>query len=524
MNFIYEKKTLIFELIKKNKYKYITSAVLAIFICLICFKNLSLISTKTREIKFLYYFVYLLLGIVLILSFNLISKKRKDIAKLFLVCIIPLGIVYTILIPPGIVPDEWYHMRVTLSLTSQITGLEDDKIVMTKDEYELFSKFESTYASDKYRTYLVDTLFTKSNSEMIETEIGSVDMKNIFSYFPCVLGVLISRTIGLSPSFTFYLARILNFTLSIILMYFAIKKIPFGKVLLLTIAILPMTCQQICSLSYDSLLNAASFFCMAYGLNFVYKKDSNRKKDVLLYSLVSILLIAIKSAVYSFILLIPILSKYTYDEEKKKNIQFRMILITIFISLFVLISIGPILNFLIPNNANVNTGQNLVPWAGTPPYSLSFLLENKRYSLELFLNTFQYEGINWIKTGIGSMLGWLNISLSVWLIYGWLALIILSSLYDKVNMIYKRNKIILFFIDVIIILLIMLAMAIGWTPDGYDRIMGIQGRYFIPIVFSIFGLLFNTKIVLPEKLRNYYLFLLPVMSVITVCHLMWLVL
>ncbi len=53
------------------------------------------------------------------------------------------------------------------------------------------------------------------------------------------------------------------------------------------ISILPMCSQQMMSLSYDAILNASAFFCLAYGLFFVYHSEDVRYDEYIKYFICS---------------------------------------------------------------------------------------------------------------------------------------------------------------------------------------------------------------------------------------------
>ena len=65
-----------------------------------------------------------------------------------------------------------------------------------------------------------------------------------------------------------YIARILNLIVGLILGYYSIKLIPFGKLLLTIYMFLPMYFQQEASISADSLINSVAIFFIAYNLYF----------------------------------------------------------------------------------------------------------------------------------------------------------------------------------------------------------------------------------------------------------------
>ena len=68
-------------------------------------------------------------------------------------------------------------------------------------------------------------------------------------------------------------------------------------------------------------------------------------------------------------------------------------------------------------------------------------------------------------------------------------------------------------------------MCIYRTPLGYDHIEGVQGRYYIPIIYTIIIIINNKKICLKEKIYKYinvfpcFLVVLTIRSLINACYL-----
>ena len=84
---------------------------------------------------------------------------------------------------------------------------------------------------------------------------------------------------------------------------------------------------------------------------------------------------------------------------------------------------------------------------------------------------------------IGKALGWLNIEISNITIYGFVVLLVMSSFLDKNDIeIGKVEKTWTILIYLGTYLLIILAAYLSWTTVGAERVMGVQGRYFIPIL------------------------------------------
>ncbi|MCI9629460.1 DUF2142 domain-containing protein [Thomasclavelia cocleata] len=500
---------------------------LLIVIMILYFNQQVLINDKSRIIMLVYTIIYILIGITAFILIKSQSIKELKIEKVFIICIIPLGIIYTLLFPQGIVPDEWTHMYFVDSLASQITGKEvNTKVTMRTVDVQLYNMQIQNPNSDYY-TYIFDNIidFT-SNNEYTNINIDSVSLTSLFAYFPSVIGTIISRIFGFGAVMTVYFARLCNFAFYFSITYQAIKKLPFGKLLLLAITMLPMTCHQMFSLSYDAVVNATSFFCISYGLFFIYEAKKIQFSDLILYSICSILVLANKGSAYAFILVIPILAKYFNPNGDLIAKKTKIIIFLILIISILLLNYRSLMNVSSNSGIQAVSGAGIVPWTGTPSYTLSTLLNDIPRTINLFINTFVEKGWWYITTAIGGALGWLTILLPNWIINIWLGVLVLSSMSEKSNndVFTYEHKLLYFLTSFGIILLVMLAMALAWTPMGYATIEGVQGRYFIPIIFLLFICLQNTKLYLKENMIKIVLALIPIMSVISIYNLIPLVL
>lgn len=483
---------------------------------------------KLASIKNVHTIIYLLLIIMAIVLVIIVLKKDYRIERIFLMIIIPIGLIYTLLIPPGIVPDEWVHMHSAFSLSSQIMNIEiNDKVTMRSEEYELYSK-QVTLPDNNYYDYVYNNLidFT-NNQDYMNIDVDSVDFGQMFAYFPAVIGITIARLLRLGAVMTVYFGRLFNFIFYVSLTYLALKKIPFGKLLLFAITMLPMSCHQMFSLSYDTVINSASFLCIAYGIFFVYQSNKVEKKDILLYALGGLLLLTNKGSAYAFILIIPILAKYFnpngYQIAKKTKIIIVLILIAIILALNFRSFTG---GEEVTRGLNTVSGENLVPWSGTPSYTLSSMLHDIPGTVMLFVNTFIEKGNWYINTAIGAQLGWFSIIMPMWIINVWIGILIISAFSEKSNneVFTYEHKLLYFLIAAAVIGVVMLAMALAWTPAGYQWIEGVQGRYYIPIIYLLLIWLQNTKIYLTSKLNMIMMIIIPVMVMISIYNLISLVL
>lgn len=111
-------------------------------------RNINLVPQSIRNII---YFIFTISSIYFIIATNYILQSSKfKLEKLFLIVMIPVSICYSLIMIPGMVPDEATHMRLTYSLASQIMGVEQDKITLRGEEKYIYDRLPSSPNIDSY--------------------------------------------------------------------------------------------------------------------------------------------------------------------------------------------------------------------------------------------------------------------------------------------------------------------------------------------------------------------------------------
>ena len=488
-------------------------------------RNINLVPQSIRNII---YFIFTISSIYFIIATNYILQSSKfKLEKLFLIVMIPVSICYSLIMIPGMVPDEATHMRLTYSLASQIMGVEQDKITLRGEEKYIYDRLPSSPNIDSYEYSYTHFFSGEDNGDYVTIDADSANWKQIFGYFPAVIGVIFSRIMHFGATPTIYIARLCNLFFYLWLTYFAIKKIPIGKQLMFMISILPMCSQQMMSLSYDAVLNASTFFCLAYGLFFVYNSEDVRFDEYIKYLFSAIILLSIKSAIYSFILLIPLLSKFKNLNENIKIERKQKVILFLSISIFILF-----LNFVSFGSSATKetvetaaTTKNIISWSGTEGYTIGWLITHPIEAIMVFIRTINIKGEWYYYSCLGQDLSWFTVKLPFELFKCWGLLLLISALKKEENKIDGRMRILFICINSIVFFLVLLSMCIYWTPLGYDHIEGVQGRYFIPIIYTIIIIINNKKICLKENIYKYinvfpcFLVVLTIRSLINACYL-----
>jgi uncharacterized membrane protein len=155
-----------------------------------------------------------------------------------------------------------------------------------------------------------------------------------------------------------------------------------------------------------------------------------------------------------------------------------------------------------------------------------------RYAI-LVIKTYVY-GVRWlVGTCIGSLLGWLNIMVGDKALAFYVVCLLSTFFYndelpETINKKRNLSHIIIYSLTALaIMLLIATSEYVTWTALYADNISGIQGRYFIPIVFPLCLLIvlivkripatvqikYRGKI-LPLKQENIFRLVLPALSLV----------
>lgn len=265
------------------------------------------------------------------------------------------------------------------------------------------------------------------------------------------------------------IGRFANLLVWILLIAVAIHITPVFKWQLFFIALLPMSLYEGMSYSADSFSNAFAFLFFAYIFKLIFQeKEFSYKKDIPL-----LLLCGITGALSKGIMM-PLFLLPFVPIKKQKGIIILSILAAVFIT-----------SYLWSSNNFLAT-----PSVTSSEYNKYIVLNVPLVYLVLFINTIKTCAIQWVYGAIG-IFGYCTVIFNK-IIY-FLTIIMLVC---TIKFIPEKYKITAsqrltaglgFFIYMLSTCVLMFIMA---TPIGYDKIYGIQGRYFIPalpLLFVLFG-------------------------------------
>ena len=455
----------------------------------------------------------ILVSSVFFIMFLIINTESISISKIFLLISIPIGLLYVFIIPIGGIPDEsahWYKSY-EVSLGHFISDknaenyggrvlpkvirsvLTDDDEIGARPVEERSIKMSYKEWKDKYNRAILE-----SNGEEEFIEFSNTSLYSAVCYFPQALGIAVSRIFTSSLLVQSYFARIFNFITYVIIMWYAIKKLPLKKVALFVISFLPITFQEAASLSIDGIQMAFATLLISYTVYLTFDESTQKLK---LKDYIILLISSIFTAITKFVYLPICLIIYILPKEKFKSVKIKYIILTTIFIIAVVLDLSLMLKSMNYNNRIALPNADIVG-------QLKFIYHNPIKFIDVICLTMQDYGMEHTFELFGQHMSWLDVNISTVYIVS-LFIITMYLLYfqntnDEKNVLKNEDskedrlrKI----ITKIFMIIIVCGTAFGIafteyltiTPVGHQFIIGTQGRYYLPILI-LFGIAFSNNL------------------------------
>lgn len=298
-------------------------------------------------------------------------------------------------------------------------------------------------------------------------------------YAPQAIGIAFARLVTDNTYLITYAGRIVNLIVAILLLYFAIKIMPFGKKILLIPAMIPIAIEGFTSLSPDAMTISMSFLYIAYILQLAFgKKEKIELKEKITLLVMSIIIALCKIVYIPLVGLMLIIPKEKFKNNKSKIIDFCLIAgMAILVNL---IWLGISSKYL----ANFREGDSKI--------QVLLALQNPIQYMQTVLYTINLNGSNYLMSLFGADLGWGEfVKLYAIVPYAFLAIYLFVATTDEeIKDKLKTYQLVWIVLVVLaVIALIFTSLYVQWTTIGKESIAGVQGRYFLPILPLIMLLL-----------------------------------
>jgi uncharacterized membrane protein len=455
-----------------------------------------------------WYMVDIIIFIIFLITFGFINylinnnkiKSEKSFLLLILVYVIPI----LFLIPALEVPDETYHFYRAYSLSQYNFSLSPNAN-FTNNYVKVSKNISCLYYADSEGKDNVNNISTLSScfssksfkKYKIPALVGS---GAALVYLPSAIAIKLASLFTSSPILLFYLGRIINFIISFLLLYQAFRILPKYKKIFLIVVCIPTFIQQTISYSYDSLLNSCAILLMAYFVKFYVQNEQISKKEFIIYAILSFFMLYIKLPYCVLPLLILLVPKNKFKNSDNKNKFLSIILVGIIIIILYLL-INKLFTLGVPFKS-----KNVSLVTQNPSKQLHYLLRHPVDILKITYMTIRTQGSGYITSLIGNF-GWLKFPLDfrfVFMYYIVMIIIILSSTNIIKNI---KSRVCIFVMVIFVVAAICGGMYLEWTDYRLPYVIGVQGRYFIPLLIPLFLALIPKKAKLNIKNETIYTFI-----------------
>ena len=403
-------------------------------------------------------------------------KNKLKLHNVALILIIIFGLLMVFFTPPMSFIDEPAHFtRAELISEGQLYPVYTDNGIYINDYY--FGMQNSFYGTtildgDSYNNPITD------HKGYWEWTTSSP----FYSYIFSALGILFAKLLNLTAIWALYLSRIANLVLYAVTAYFMIKIIPKYKMPLLVFATLPLCVAQASSLSYDAFILTFTLVIITYFIKMYYGEVN--KKNLAIF-LVSILLISLIKQPYIIIAFLVFI--LPFDDDKLKKISIVALIAMVIVTVM---SVGSLFSSLFTTTAiqSYNTSSTTnVSFVG----QTRFILSNPLIILTLFKDMIvSIPDLFLLKANFFHYTGYKGIKL---INFMYVIFYLLFALFYKIDVNLKKNeRIFLALIFLVIYVGIYIVFYLTWSPLGSNTILGVQSRYFLPII-AFLPLIINIK-------------------------------
>ena len=421
-------------------------------------------------------FVLLVLCGIFCISYYHGHNDEKELYKTAFIIILVFGIICSVVMPICIAPDEVEHFvraemtsagvlfpeynhKSFLTIQSTLDLIEAGRMPL-KNKFDGMGLLNSSIFHTDADTKPINFTLVKYHSAFAQNPF--------FGYLAPAIGMFFAKLFNLNAIWLLWLGRIFNVLLYASLVSLAIKKTPILKVPMLVISCIPLCIFLGATVSIDSLIGGLSILTVAYFF-YLYKlpKKSIDYKHIAKFSILVLLLGMCKVTCFAFILLLPFIPIDNFKENKFYLMGFLSIII---------ISIIALLWTKFYANPGFFQSFRIKEWAWHHVNStkqMNYMLAHKKESIIEILQL-----PNYFKVDL--LFRWDDFN-SVYLMF----LGAVSFLYpcERFNI---KTKIGALLVGVIFYIGTYLILLLTWTPVGQlDPIIGVQERYFIPILFLI---------------------------------------
>lgn len=450
------------------------------------------------------FFFFLSLGVegFLCLFWYVTIVKRARLENVLFITLLFCGLVYNVMLTPQMVPDEAKHIDMAYRYSNELLVYESlgDTWCLMRAE-DAATEFTSSPSFKNYRNIYYGLFSNVQDNTMVEAEINSNIEGSFLLYAPAVFGMCLARLLGWGTVPMLLLARYLNLVVFAFLARAGMKRLPFGRMTLFVMAILPINIQQCTSFSHDAMVHGILFFYSCLCLQAIYEEKPMSGQRIAALELMALFLVYCKSGSYLPLCFLPVLIPCSRYAGRKEKYTATLALLGIPVLAFVMKHMQMVTGIVNTTEATsvVSAGGGAEYLTG---YTIGYFLKEPLEFVYMIVNTVLDKTGFYLESLIGYKLGWVEIetSMIVVLLFWFLLFLSICDSRGETVKIGRFQRFWMIFLCMGCTGLILLGMLLQWTPVGHVSIEGVQGRYFLPFLLILLTACKNRGVLLERNI------------------------
>ncbi len=453
-------------------------------------------------LKRFFFGIFLFVECAVCLFWYLLFVKRARLENVLFGLLLVCGLLYNVMLTPRMVPDEAKHMDMAYRYSNELMGYEglgDTSCLMRADDAQ--TVFTSSPSFGNYRNVYYGLFSGVQDGTMVEAEVNSNIEGSFLLYAPAVLGMCLARILGWGTVPMLLFARYMNLLVFAMLARAGMKRLPFGKMTLFVMALLPINIQQCTSFSHDAMVHGILFLYCCLCLQAIFGDEPVNGQRMVLLELTALFLMYCKSGSYLPLCFLPVLIPCARYGGKREKYTATGALLGIPVLAFVVKHIQMVVGIVSTTEVTsvVSTGGGADYLTG---YTVGYFLKEPLEFVYMIANTVLDKTGFYLESLVGYKLGWVEIETSMVVVFLFWFLLFLSicEVRGETVKIGRFQRFWMVFLCMGSTGLILLGMLFQWTPVGHVSVEGVQGRYFLPFLLILLTAFRNGGVFLNRRI------------------------
>ena len=475
-------------------------------------------------------------------------------AVMYCLCALCMGIMFSFMTPAYSISDERTHIDTIYILSNKLTGIQDEP--GPNRAWKRACDVDPTLANtmplniDRYRP-AAENLFGKAGKmsggskgskegsgedqeEKISDsrELVSVYTRNaitngtVLCYLPSAIGFTLARLLGRNMITMVMAARWVNLLACICIMYFAVRRMPYGAACMAVLGLLPKTLQQTASCSYDGMIISVTYLFIAYCLGVICEEQYS-VADIVVLFMSGWFVASSKGGAYlpvlGMLFMIPLVRSRGRMMTDREGKLWLRISAGALVSAFILFS-GKYVARLI-GMVSRPSGETYSRTGTKALYTLGDFIHAPFQLVKIYLNTLNARGDGLLGELVGK-----NLCQKWIFVYAFLFLAMLGMLHGTESRFNKGKKMAdaiglagktwMFLLMLVSVAMIFMSMLLAFTTKDAAFIEGLQGRYFLPTAPLLYLSLENKRLQRTKVPDSSILYAVVFLLALTICEIL----